>query len=218
MDFILEYQWEIFILAEVLSAASLLLFGIFRYLYNRQKFIISFLLLFIILMVLEAALAILIYNETRKISTFQIIITVFVLYACTFGISDFKKLDRWMRLKIGNWRGIELLTEKEKYVMKKQKDSKYIAKKYRYSSILHMLIFGSTQLIFWFISLDSMEQALPYLTDLSWVGTEFVEVTPYFNETLYGISMVWGLVFLIDFIYSWSYTIFPSKQRGESID
>ncbi|OJH20458.1 hypothetical protein BLX88_02400, partial [Bacillus obstructivus] len=98
------------------------------------------------------------------------------------------------------------------YVMKKQKDPKYIAKKYRYSSMIHFLLFVIAQLIFLSYSLDSMEQAIPYLTDLSWIGTEYVEETPYSNETLYGISMVWGLVFIVDFMYSWSYTIFPSKQ------
>ncbi|MFB4475759.1 hypothetical protein ACDI16_23225 [Oceanobacillus caeni] len=200
---------------EVLSLVSLLLFGVVRYVFNKQKRSLSFLFLFVLLLFLEAALAVFIYRETGEFSTFQIVITIFVIYACTFGISDFKKLDRWMRLKIGNWRGIELLTEKDKYVMKKQKDPKYIAKKYRYSSMIHFLLFVIAQLIFLSYSLDSMEQAIPYLTDLSWIGTEYVEETPYSNETLYGISMVWGLVFIVDFMYSWSYTIFPAKQKGE---
>ncbi|MED4475614.1 hypothetical protein [Oceanobacillus caeni] len=215
MDVILEYQWEVFIGIEVLSLVSLLLFGVVRYVFNKQKRSLSFLFLFVLLLFLEAALAIFIYRETGEFSTFQIVITIFVIYACTFGISDFKKLDRWMRLKIGNWRGTELLTEKDKYVMKKQKDPKYIAKKYRYSSMIHFLLFVIAQLIFLSYSLDSMEQAIPYLTDLSWIGTEYVEETPYSNETLYGISMVWGLVFIVDFMYSWSYTIFPAKQKGE---
>ncbi|WP_068672196.1 hypothetical protein [Oceanobacillus sp. Castelsardo] len=213
MDVILRYQWEIFILVEVLSVVFILLFGIVRYGFNKQKLSLSFLFVFILLLFLEAGLAFFIYMETGEFSTFQIIITIFLIYACTFGISDFKKLDRWMRLKIGNWRGIDLLTERDKYVIKKQKDPRYIAKKYRYSSMIHFLLFMIAQLIFLSYSLDSMEQALAYLTDLSWVGTENVEETPYSNETLYGISMVWGLVFIIDFIYSWSYTIFPSKQR-----
>lgn len=215
MGFILEYQWEIFIIAEVLSLIFILLFGVARYVSNKRKLSLSFIFLFILLLFLEAALALFVYKETGEISTFQIVITVFVIYACTFGISDFKKLDRWMRLKIGRWRGTELLTEKDKYVMQKQKDPKYIARKYRISSIIHLLVFIIVQLIFLNYSLDSWNQALPYLQDLSWIGTEIIGETPYANETIYGISMVWGLVFIIDFIYSWSYTIFPSKQRGE---
>ncbi|WP_306373270.1 hypothetical protein [Salirhabdus sp. Marseille-P4669] len=144
-------------------------------------------------------------------STFQIVITVFLVYACTFGISDFKKLDRWMRSKIGNFRGVDLLTEQDKYVMEKQKNPKYIAKKYRISSIIHLLLFLFVQIIFLSYSLNHFDQVQYYLTDLSWIGTENVEETPYANDSLYRISMIWGLIFIVDFIYSWSYTVFPSK-------
>lgn len=215
MDLILNYQWEIFILTEILSLVSILLFGAVRYIFSKQKLSLFFLLLFLGLLLLEAALAILIYRETGEISTFQIVIMIFVLYACTFGISDFKKLDRWMRLKIGNWRNIDLLTKKDKLILERQKDPRYTAKNYRYSSIIHFLVFLIVQLSFWIYSLEDLEQALPYLKDLSWIGAEDAEITPYSNETIYGISMIWGLIFIIDFIYSWSYTVFPSKQRGE---
>lgn len=215
MDLVLNYQWEIFILVEVLSLVSILLFGVVRYIFSKQNLSMFFLLLFLGLLILEAALAIFIYRETGEITTFQIIITIFILYACTFGISDFKKLDRWMRIKIGNWRSVDLLTEKDKIILERQKDPKHVAKKYRLSSIIHLLVFLIVQLSFWIYSLDTLEEALLYLKDLSWIGTENAEVTPYANDTIYGISMIWGLVFIIDFIYSWSYTIFPSKQRGE---
>ncbi len=51
--------------------------------------------------ILEAILAWLLYRETGEISSLQIIITIFVLYAITFGYQDFRKLDRWMKKK--NW-------------------------------------------------------------------------------------------------------------------
>lgn len=211
----MQYQWEIFILAEVLSIVSILLFGVVRYLLGKRSLSVIFLVLFVVLLFAEAALALLIYRETGEISTFQIVITVFVIYACTFGISDFKKLDRWMRLNIGNWRGIELLSEEDKILMKKQKDPKYVAKKYRESSVIHLFIFLVAQVIFWSLGLSSLHEASMYLTDLSWIGTENTSETPYPNESIYRISMVWGLIFIVDFIYSWSYTVFPSNQRGE---
>lgn len=215
MDLLIQYQWELFILAEVLSIVSILLFGLIRYLFHKRTLSLLFLGLFLVLLILEAVLAFVLYQETGNISTFQIIIIIFIAYACTFGISDFRKLDRWMRLKIGNWRGIELLSEKDKYIMERQKNPKYIAKKNRINSFIHMLIFIIFQAIFWFYSLEEFDQVVSYITDLSWIGTENVTETPYANDIIYGISMIWGLVFMIDFIYSWSYTIFPSKQRGE---
>lgn len=211
---IVKNQVEIFIVVEVLSLISLLLFGVVRYFLGKYRFSVFFILLFILLIACEAMMAWLIYQETGEISNFQIIIMVFVLYACTFGISDFKKLDRLMRKHIGKWRGIELLTEKDITIMNKQKDPKHIARKYRWSSIIHLIIFIAVQAGFWIYSNNSVQEMLDYVKDLSWIGTENSAETPYANDTIYGISMIWGLVFIIDFIWSWSYTIFPAKSKG----
>ncbi|WP_343034913.1 hypothetical protein [Sporosarcina jiandibaonis] len=122
MQFIVQYQWEIFITIEILSVISLLLFGILRYLLNKQKLSSLAIIAFLVLLLIEASLGILIYQETKKISTFQIIIIIFVIYACTFGIFDFLKLDRWIRKVVGKWRHIELLTEKDYAVLKRRKN------------------------------------------------------------------------------------------------
>src|SRR5690625_3270768 len=131
MEFIVTFQWEIFIVLEVLSWVSLLLFGIVRYFLDRRQWSTLFILLFIVFLGLEALIGWLIYQETGEISNFQLIITVFLLYAVTLGLSDFKKLDRWMRDKIGNWRGVNLLTTEDLKKLKQAKDPKFIAKKYR---------------------------------------------------------------------------------------
>ncbi len=215
MNFLVENQWELFIFAEVLSLASLLLFGIVRYGFSKKRLSLNFLFLFLVLLILEGILALLIYRETGEISTFQIVIIIFIVYACTFGINDFKKLDRWMRKKIGNWRGIDLLTDQDRMIMKRQKDPTYIAKVNRYSAFTHLAIFVIVQGAFWHYGLGGLDQAIDYIADLSWIGTENYLETPYPNEFLYGISMVWGIVFIVDFVYSMSYTIFPSKKGGE---
>lgn len=217
LDWILENQWELFIAAEVVSLLSLLLFGVVRYVLGKKKLSLLFLLLFVALIGVEALLALVVYNETGEISTFQIILIIFVLYACTFGIVDFKKLDRWMRWKIGKWRGIDLLTEKDRAIMARQKDPKYVAKVNRYSAMLHLLIFVGVQAGFWIYSLGGIADIPDYLTDLSWFGSDNVELTPYANETLLNISRVWAIVFIIDFIYSWSYTIFPASRKEEHV-
>lgn len=208
------YQWEFFVTLEIISVISLLLFGLFRYFFDKKRTSLMFISLFIGLIIFEAMLGWLLYQRTGVISTFQLVIIVFVIYAMTFGVADFKKLDRWMRQKIGSWRGIELLTDKDKEIIKRDKDPKYIARKYRWSSMIHLIIFTTVQIIFWSYGTSSMDEMLIYVKDLSWIGTEDWTITPYANETVYGISMVWGLIFIIDFIYSWSYTIFPSDKKG----
>ncbi|MFD1360117.1 hypothetical protein [Lentibacillus salinarum] len=213
MKLIIDYQWEIFVIAEVLSMVALLLFGVVRYLLSKRQLSLMFLLAFLILLAIEALLAILIYRETGEVSTFQIIITIFVLYACTFGVFDFMKLDRWMRKTIGRWRGVELLTEKDYRIMERNKDPKVIARKYRWSSMAHLIVFAVVQGIFWTYGTDSLEEMLGYLTDLSWIESGTAIDSPYANETVYGIGMVWGIVFAVDFLYSWSYTLFPSSSQ-----
>lgn len=48
MNFLFAYQWELFILAEILSVASLLLFGVVRYVIGKRKMSLLFLLLFLV--------------------------------------------------------------------------------------------------------------------------------------------------------------------------
>jgi hypothetical protein len=214
LDFMVTNQWEIFIILEILSFVSLLLFGVVRYILNRKITSILFLLLFVFLLILEAILGLLIYRETGEISTFQIVITIFVFYACTFGIFDFMKLDRWMRRKIGDWRGVELLTDNDKTIIAKLKDPKYVARKNRNSAIIHLIVFVLFQVAFWFHGTGGdIALMLNYLSDLSWIGTENYMETPYANETIFGIAMVWGIVFIVDFLYSISYTFFPTSSN-----
>lgn len=214
MAFILDFQWEIFITIEILLLVSLLLFGFVRYFLSKKRLSMLFIIAFLVLLILEALLALVLYRMTGEISTFQIVIAVFVLYACTFGIFDFLRLDRWMRRKIGKWRGVELLTEKDYDVIARNKNPKYIAKKYRWSSTVHLVVFLVVQSIFWMYGTKDIEEMFSYIRDLSWIETGRFEDSPYPNETIYSIGMLWGLIFIIDFIWSWSYTIFPSKTNG----
>ncbi|UTR14011.1 hypothetical protein MM221_15555 [Salipaludibacillus sp. LMS25] len=212
MTFFLDYQWEIFILAEILSLISLLLFGFFRYFLGRKHVSFIFIITFLVLLILEALLGFLIYTHTGEFSTFQIVITLFVIYACTFGIFDFLRLDRWMRRKIGKLRNVELLTEKDYAILERNKNPKYLAKKYRISASVHLLIFLLGQSLLWFIGTSDLTEMVSYLTDYSWIEAGTAANSPYANETMYAIGMLWGVIFIIDFIYSMSYTVFPSEK------
>jgi len=72
---ILEYSWEFFILIELLSIGVLLLFGIFRYFFNKPTLSIMFIFLFLFMLILEGLLGLYVYQQTGEISTFQIVIT-----------------------------------------------------------------------------------------------------------------------------------------------
>lgn len=89
MDFVTNYYWEIFIIIEILSLISLILFGLFRYVLDQRQTSRLFIILFIALLLSEAGLGLYIYHLTGEISTFVIIVIVFLVYAATFGIVDF---------------------------------------------------------------------------------------------------------------------------------
>ncbi|MEK4026201.1 hypothetical protein [Sporosarcina sp. FSL W7-1283] len=209
MGLILEYNWELFILIELLSIGALILFGIFRYFFNKPRLSIMFIFFFLFMVILEGLLGLYVYHQTGEISTFQIVVTVFIIYAFTFGIFDFIRLDRWMRRKIGTLRGVELLSDKDYKIIERNNNPKYIAKKYRKSSYIHLFIFVTVQAILWIIGTESIAEIKMYLSDFSWIEKGVAKESPYPNDVTFGIGIIWGIVFIADFIYSWSYTLFP---------
>ncbi|AST96462.1 hypothetical protein [Shouchella clausii] len=211
---IVEFAAPLFIAMELASLVCLLLFGVARYGLDKRGTSMIFIFLFVGITALEAGLGWLLYKETGELSTLQIIITVFVLYAVTFGVQDFKKLDRWMKQKIGRLRGIDLLTDKDREQIAKQKDPSYQARMYRRSSFAHLLVFLIAQTVFFALGTNNWDDALSYVRDLSWLSSESYNPTnsPYPNETIHSISMLWGVIFLIDTIYSWSYTFWPKRS------
>src|SRR5699024_5143028 len=118
MDLLVQYIWGIFITLEVLCIVSLLVFCCVRYFLDKRKLNNLFIFLFLFFLFLESLLALLIFQCTGEVSTIQIVIAVFLLYACTFGIADFKKLDRWMRENIGKICGFRLLTDNNYRIIK----------------------------------------------------------------------------------------------------
>lgn len=213
MNFLIDQQWGLFIAIEVLSIVFLIAFGILRYGLDKRKTSSFMLWLFIVGIILEALLAFIIYTETKKVSTFHVVIGIFIVYACTFGIQDFRKLDRWMRQKIGVWRNVDLLTEKDHLILQKQKDPEYIARKYRQSSLIHLLVFLIAQSIFIMNGVDSLAELKSYLTDFTWVEEGNYKNSPYGSDLTFGIGVIWTIVFVVDILYSWSYTIFPAKRK-----
>lgn len=211
MNHILEYQWFIFISLEVASLVFLLLFMIVRYMFSLAKLARFFLSLFILFILFEGLIAFIVYNQTGKIETFQIVVFIFIIYACTFGINDFKKLDRYIKEKVGNWRGIELLTEKDKQKMAHMRNPKVIAKKNRYWSLGHTLIFIIAQVIFWVNFGNDIHPFLHYVTDWSWFKGE--DDLPYTNKIIMQITQIWIIIYIIDTIVAWSYTLFPKGEK-----
>jgi len=74
-----------------------------------------------------------------------------------------------------------------------------------------MIVFFSVQAILWSLGTDSMAEITAYLRDFSWIEGGTASNSPYPNEAAFATGVIWGIVFIADLIYSWSYTLFPKK-------
>lgn len=212
-EFVIANQVQIFISLEMMSFIFLIIFLLVRYALTKQKISGLFLFLFILCIVLEAVLALFIYQQTGEISKLQIVIAIFVVYAFTFGIADFKKLDRYIKQKVGNWKGVNLLTENDRRKIEHAKDPKVIARKSRVWWYTHAFIFVVAHYIFWKNYGDHTHNLMYYLSDLSWWGEESLSNSPFVNEMILQVSRLWTIIFAVDTIVSWSDTFFPSKKK-----
>lgn len=215
MDTLLAYQWEIFIALEVIATVSLLLFLVTRYAFTNQKLSLLFLYLFFILLGSEAVLAIVVYKQTGEISTFTIVIAIFILYAATFGISDFRKLDRFIKKWIGKWKNIDLLSDKDKERMERAKDPKVISRNSLIWWLSHVVIFLIVHVFLWMTYGKHDDGIMYFLTDWSWYSAENLGTGPFTNEMVGSISQLWILIIGIDTIVSWSYILFPGKKQSD---
>jgi len=212
MTFILNYQWEIFIILEVLSIVFLLLFLLIRYAFRKLTLSRLFLAAFISMIIFEGILALGVYRETGEIDTFQIVILVFIVYASTLGIADFKRLDRWIKQKVGNWQGVDLLTARDKQIIQQQKDPIYRARKYRKEWFIHTIIFVIAHVFFFMFYGNERLSFLEIMSDWSWLENFDPENIPpngpYRIGPLYLVSLVWAIAYIGDTINALYYTIF----------
>lgn len=212
MKFLLTHQWSIFITIEILSLVFLLLFFITRYIFMKLHSSTVFLVSFITTIILEAFLAYIVYSQTGEFTTFQIVIAIFILYAATFGRSDFKKFDRFARDMIGKWKGVDLLTTEDREIMAYLKNPKVVAKRARYWFYAHITIYAIAILVFWTLYGNPDYPLSHFLTNFEWFGDETIQPQPFQNELLSNIVRIWSVIFIVDSIINWSYTIFPTKK------
>src|SRR5699024_1999414 len=85
-DLLVQYKWGIFITLEVLSIVSLLVFCGVRYFLDKRKLRNLFIFLFLFFLFLEALLALLIFLCTVEVSTFHIVVAVFLFSVFIFFI------------------------------------------------------------------------------------------------------------------------------------
>jgi len=210
VQFLVKHDWAIFIGLEVCALIFILAFMGTRYLLSRRPLSNLLLGLFLLMMVLEGVLAFVVYQVTGEVSTFQVVVVLFLLYAVTFGVYDFKRLDFSTRMKIGTWRKTTLVTEAEIDKMRARKDPKTVARKSRIWFYVHTIGFGGALIYFWNTSGTSERSWLYFIQNWDWFGDEDL-TQPFTNELLSQVVRLWLIIYIVDSIINWSYTFFPNK-------
>ncbi|WP_234417364.1 MULTISPECIES: hypothetical protein [unclassified Lysinibacillus] len=108
MDIILEHKWFFLITAEIIFWVCAIAFLLLRYWYKLDKLSMFAFGVFIINDLWIALLAFMDYRRTGEFSIYQILIVIMIVYALTFGKSDFKKLDGIIKGRVAKIRGESL--------------------------------------------------------------------------------------------------------------
>ncbi|WP_096437848.1 hypothetical protein [Alteribacter populi] len=220
MPLLMELYWELFIATEILAIVCVVAFVVFRYIIVRPALSKWSVAVFILLNVFDSVIAFLVYRETGELSVFQIVIFIFILYALTFGRSDFKRLDLWIRMQIDRWTNKKLVHEKEHREHEERSYGAGQSKNAAREWVMHVGLFTFVHIIFFL--LFPSESIM--LTDvLSQEGIENWMEDPesygLFSEpAINQVTLIWGLIFVIDTVVSWLYILFPEKNKKRDVN
>lgn len=212
MDFLVEHSWMLFISLEIAALIFIFAFMGARYFFAYYKGSNIFLSLFLLMMVFEGILAFLVYKVTGEINTFQIVVVIFLVYAATFGISDFKKLDYTARVKIGKWRNVQLVSDDEVKKMRRLKHPKVVARKSRIWFYTHTIILISALIYLWYLYGSTEYHWVYFIQNWGWFNDESLS-QPFTSEMVNQVIRLWLIIYVIDTIVNWSYTFFPDKEK-----
>lgn len=193
MQWIADHRWELLIGAEVLFYACVAGFFLLRYMWGWERGSLFALGLGLLNEFWIVALGVIDYQETGQISAYQIVIVAVVLYALVQGKEGMRRIDLWMKSQVLRLKGQPIPAELDDYKYGAAK-----ARSERRGWWTHLLIYAAVNGMFWIM------YGLSASPDL-W----------YDNETADKVARVWGIVFAVDTVVSWSYTVFPKKRKIE---
>lgn len=211
VNFISEYRWIFFIITESVFWISLVSFFVTRYWFGLKKFS-AFAVVMIILNELTIfGLGVADFMATGKISQYQVVILIILIYTFTYGKNDFKKLDAFIERKVKQLKG-EYVPPKENETADKKEDKKpkksttppeevgqpdyEHARRERVAWFKHLLIYAGFQLVFWILRVLNP----PFFVDE-------------FYDLMRTAAIIWTVVIIIDTFVSLSYTIYPRKKK-----
>ncbi|WP_227936123.1 hypothetical protein [Alkalihalobacillus deserti] len=187
MAFLYEHGWLLFILSEGLTWLAALVFLISRYRLKLDRLSHWCLLLIVLCTIFQALLALVNYYFTGKVSFFQVVIIVFIIYASTLGKSDFERLDTYIQHKCKRYRKFNEIdgpTDKVRTYIKDRQQLFFI-----HTTALFVIHFA------WFM-IDSKTSDRKFFLFNEWIQHPH---QGFYNNPVFNIiSYVWSIVYIID--------------------
>lgn len=210
-DFISTYRWELLIVTEIIFFASIAAFLVTRYFLGWRHLSVWLLPIFILSVLIDVYIGWVDYKVTGEFSKFQFIIIIFIVYAATSGLSDFRRLDVAIQRKVARWKGEP---EPEISVKLPPKYGRAHAKHERKGWYIHLLIFTIVQCVMILFVGVSDQFTIEQLFEKEFYEALFDDSHHgiYANEGLNDLFKLWLVILVIDGVISFSYTFFPKKQ------
>lgn len=190
VSFLLEHKLTILIATEIMFWILASLALLLRYWFRMKKASFAVFIILIISQLAVLCIGILDYMIGGTLSQFHIVIIILLLYGLIFGKSDFQNLDRWIQRKVAQMKGEPIPDFSE--APQKHLYGKEHAKAERKRFYKHLLIFVIAHICFAIIG---------------------AVVNPNLAKPIADISNIWFKILIIDFLWSFSYTIFPKKEK-----
>ncbi|KYC89918.1 hypothetical protein B4102_3925 [Heyndrickxia sporothermodurans] len=209
IDFIIQYKWLLVIIGEILFFAFAGAFFIIRYWFRQPVVGYIFVILLILNELFLALLAIYDYIQTGEFSSFQVVTAIFYIYLIFEGKKEFTRIDRYFKRKVALWKGETVPDFQKVEDVNSKKYGRAHAREERKGWYIHLLIFVIAQLIFLNTSSFAGWQGI----NLNHIGNWF---QIYEDQSINQANGVWGVILVIDFIWSFSYTIWPKKEKSKS--
>jgi hypothetical protein len=199
MEFVLDNKWFFLVGAEVTFWVLSVAFLAMRYLFDLNRASVVVLALIILDNALIAGLGFLDFRRTGEFSAYQLVAAAIVVYGLTYGTRDFRRLDAYLKRKVAGLRGKPRSSETPARTPARDK-----AQKNRRSWYVHLVVFAAGQ-------------AALVAASESWILPLLTGGAPADPSFLMNAGRIWAIAFVVDTIWSLSYTPFPGKSREQRV-
>ena len=202
MDLLIEYKWVLLVGTEVVFWICAVAFFVARYWFEMGR-LGNLLLVFIIVEEVLANLFILglgalDYRQAGEITGYQVVAVAFILYALTLGRQDARRLDAYLKKKTARWKGKDV-PEPTSTASAPVRPAPDKATRYRREWYQHVALFVAGQTILFFIG-----ESYPVAFLSGGMPSD--------PSGLMLASRVWTVIFLVDTVWSLSYTVWPGSE------